>query len=53
MAQGIDVSGAARPSAIDHVAIAVANLEEAIRWYRDGLGFELVERRTTRGESTD
>jgi methylmalonyl-CoA/ethylmalonyl-CoA epimerase len=37
---------------IDHIAIAVEDLEEAIRWYTDGLGFELVERRTTRGART-
>jgi methylmalonyl-CoA epimerase len=52
MVQGGSNLGAARPTAIDHVAIAVADLEEAIRWYRDGLGFQLVERRTTHGETT-
>jgi methylmalonyl-CoA/ethylmalonyl-CoA epimerase len=38
--------------AVDHVAIAVPNLEEAIAWYCSSLGFSLVERRTTTGEST-
>lgn len=37
---------------IDHVAIAVRDLEEAIAWYRDVLGFELVERRETKGKVT-
>ena len=37
---------------IDHVAVAVENIDEAIRWYSDGLGFRLVERRMTRGDST-
>lgn len=37
---------------IDHVAIAVRDLEEAIAWYRDVLGFELVERRETKGKAT-
>ena len=37
---------------IDHVAIAVADLETAINWYSRGLGLSVVERRTTRGEHT-
>jgi methylmalonyl-CoA/ethylmalonyl-CoA epimerase len=37
---------------IDHVAVAVADLEEAIRWYTKTLGFRCVERRETRGERT-
>jgi methylmalonyl-CoA epimerase len=37
---------------IDHVAIAVADLEVAVTWYREGLGFKVVERRVTRGERT-
>jgi methylmalonyl-CoA/ethylmalonyl-CoA epimerase len=37
---------------LDHVAIAVPELNEAIRWYVDGLGFRLIERRATRGAST-
>src|SRR5215208_5053488 len=37
---------------IDHVAIAVRNLEESIRFYTDVLGFELKERRRTEGKQT-
>jgi methylmalonyl-CoA/ethylmalonyl-CoA epimerase len=37
---------------LDHVAIAVVDLEESVRWYRDGLGFEVVERRLTEGKKT-
>jgi methylmalonyl-CoA/ethylmalonyl-CoA epimerase len=37
---------------IDHIAVAVENLDEAIDWYVNGLGFCLLEQRTTRGEST-
>lgn len=37
---------------LDHVAVAVTDLESAIGWYRDMLGFTLIERRTTRGERT-
>jgi methylmalonyl-CoA/ethylmalonyl-CoA epimerase len=37
---------------LDHVAIAVPNLEDAISWYCSALGFKLVERRTTYGVST-
>ncbi|HEY0510319.1 MAG TPA: VOC family protein [Thermoanaerobaculia bacterium] len=37
---------------IDHVAIAVRNLEESIRFYTDVLGFELTERRRTEGKQT-
>lgn len=35
---------------IDHVAIAVKALEPAIVFYRDILGFELLEKRTTNGK---
>lgn len=35
---------------IDHVAIAVKNLESAIAFYRDTVGFELVERRDVEGK---
>lgn len=38
--------------AIDHVAIAVRDLEESITFYRDKLGFTLGERRETRGKKT-
>lgn len=37
---------------IDHVAIAVRDLEESIAFYQKQLGFELVERRRTDGEKT-
>ncbi|WP_052496135.1 VOC family protein [Pedobacter lusitanus] len=35
---------------IDHIAIAVNNLQESIKLYNEVLGFELVEKRTTQGE---
>jgi methylmalonyl-CoA epimerase len=37
---------------IDHVAIAVKDLEESIRFYTGVLGFELKERRKTEGKTT-
>jgi methylmalonyl-CoA/ethylmalonyl-CoA epimerase len=37
---------------IDHVAIAVRDLDESIAFYQKQLGFELVERRRTDGEKT-
>lgn len=37
---------------IDHVAIAVRNLEESIKLYTEVLGFELKERRRTEGKAT-
>jgi catechol 2,3-dioxygenase-like lactoylglutathione lyase family enzyme len=37
---------------IDHIAIAVSDLPEAVRWYTSALGFKLLEKRTTRGERT-
>lgn len=39
-------------TAIDHVAIAVRNLEESIKFYTEVLGFELTERRRTEGNKT-
>ena len=39
-------------TAIDHVAIAVHNLEESIRFYTESSGFELKERRRTEGKQT-
>lgn len=35
---------------IDHIAIAVENLDAATRWYSDTLGFTPLERRVTHGE---
>jgi catechol 2,3-dioxygenase-like lactoylglutathione lyase family enzyme len=43
---------AASVRGIDHVAIAVPDLEASIAWYTNGLGFALCERRTTTGAST-
>ena len=37
---------------LDHLAIAVPDLEEGIRWYCDNLGFSLLDRRTTYGDQT-
>lgn len=37
---------------IDHVAIAVPDLEASIKFYSEVLGFELRERRETKGEKT-
>lgn len=41
-----------RLEAVDHLAIAVENLEEAVAFYRDQLGFQETERRTTQGVKT-
>lgn len=38
--------------AVDHLAIAVEDLEAAVAFYRDRLGFEEAERRTTQGVKT-
>lgn len=35
---------------IDHVTVAVRNLEASVRWYQSALGFELEERIGARGE---
>lgn len=37
---------------IDHIALAVPDLEEAIVWVRDKLGFLLEEQRVTQGKHT-
>ena len=37
---------------IDHLAIAVTDLEASIKWYTEVLGFSLVERRETTGAKT-
>jgi len=39
-------------ASIDHVAIAVRNLEESIKFYTEVMGFELKERRRTEGKLT-
>jgi methylmalonyl-CoA epimerase len=39
-------------TSVDHVAIAVHDLEESIKFYTDVLGFELKERRRTEGRQT-
>lgn len=39
-------------TSIDHVAIAVRDLEESIRFYTEVAGFELKERRRTEGKQT-
>jgi methylmalonyl-CoA/ethylmalonyl-CoA epimerase len=38
--------------AVDHLAIAVEDLEAAVTFYRDRLGFREAERRTTQGVKT-
>jgi len=37
---------------VDHIAIAVQDLEESIEFYRKSLGFQLHERRRTEGKVT-
>lgn len=37
---------------VDHIAIAVEDLDEATKWYCDFLGFELQDRRMTHGRAT-
>jgi methylmalonyl-CoA/ethylmalonyl-CoA epimerase len=39
-------------TAIDHIAIAVSDLEESVKFYTRVLGFNLVERRKTEGKAT-
>jgi methylmalonyl-CoA epimerase len=43
---------AQRATGIDHVAVAVRDLEASIRFYTEVLGFEVVERRRTEGKAT-
>ena len=38
---------------IDHVAIAVRNLDEAIAWYRDALGAEVEHRETVESDGVE
>jgi methylmalonyl-CoA/ethylmalonyl-CoA epimerase len=37
---------------IDHIAIAVTNLDAAEKWYREALGFRCVERRVLEGRKS-
>lgn len=37
---------------IDHLAIAVPDLEESIKWFTSVFGFSLKERRKTKGTTT-
>lgn len=37
---------------LDHVAVAVPDLEKSIAFYRDVMGFEVMERRETKGAFT-
>ena len=38
--------------AVDHIAIAVNDLEEGIRFYSEHYGYQLFERRRTEGRTT-
>lgn len=37
---------------LDHIAVAVPDIEASIAWYRDVMGFEVLERRATDGTRT-
>ncbi len=37
--------------AIDHIALAVRDLEASIEWYTKALGFSLIERRVSEGKT--
>jgi len=37
---------------LDHVAIAVRNLDQAVHWYTSRLGFQMLETRVTKGART-
>lgn len=43
---------ASRAIGLDHLAVAVPDLERSIVYYRDVMGFELLERRETEGKKT-
>src|SRR5690348_1361554 len=45
-------AGAPRYLKIDHIAFAVRDLEEGIRFFTEMLGFELIQRRTITGKKT-
>lgn len=47
-----DQSAIKKPMKIDHLAIAVDDLDRAIQLYSEGLGLTLVERRHTQGHDT-
>jgi methylmalonyl-CoA/ethylmalonyl-CoA epimerase len=50
---GPDVSSlATHAQSIDHIAVAVPDLEESLKWFTGVLGFTLKERRKTEGKST-
>lgn len=48
----VDSALAANAVNLDHIAIAVRDLEESIAFYTDVLGFDLKERRKTEGKKT-
>lgn len=48
----IGTDQASRIRGIDHIAIAVPDLEASIAWYTGSLGFLVTERRTTTGVRT-
>jgi len=43
---------ASRAIGLDHLAVAVPDLERSLAFYRDVVGFEVLERRETTGEKT-
>jgi len=51
MTQAASVLGR-HATGIDHIAIAVPHLEESVTFFTDILGFEVVERRETKGKKT-
>jgi 4-hydroxyphenylpyruvate dioxygenase-like putative hemolysin len=52
MSEKLNDSKESTSAIIDHIAIAVTNLEAAIKWYCEGLGLSVLERRVTAGVST-
>ena len=52
MSQDARPALAKHATAIDHIAIAVPDLEKSIDFFTTMLGFELYERRKTEGEQT-
>lgn len=47
-----EAAPATRYGAIDHIAIAVRDLDDAVDFFRDKLGFSLVRRRVVQGRRT-